>query len=246
MLTDNLKDILKHSYSLGFLDFVKIEGSKVKAVSEDKSVILRGNLNEEIAELSGKKVGMSNMAILKGLLDFPPFHMPGATSEIVNSNTRDGEVYPRDIVFKSPYNHTSKYTLMSGQNADKKVMVPVLGYDSFDVEFSVNKKNLKDMSYFTGLLNSVNKVFEVSLTKGVVEFHLGDDNSCKTAIPIAENVRGSLTKGMYFPLTQVLAILKLAEQDQCSIGIKDNIGMTIVVTSPLGEYSYNIQARKKK
>jgi len=245
-IKENLKDILEHTYGLGFLDFVKLEGNTVKALSEDKSVLLRGKLNEELDELNGQKVGMANMRILDGLLKFPVFQKDDAVVTVVSATTREGIEYPRDVIFTSPSKHTATYTFMSGSNADKKVKIPKLADDNFCIEFNVTEQNLTDLKYFAGMMSGLNKVFRLSLHKGEVEFNLGDEYSCQTIIPIASGVKGTMTDGMLFPLAQVLSILKLSNTEKCKIGIIDGVGMTITVTSEYGVYCYNLQARKQR
>lgn len=246
-LKENLKDILEHTYALGFLDFVKLEGNTVKALSEDKSVLLRGKLNEEMDELNGQKVGMANMRILDGLLKFPLFQDKDASVSIIPATTREGISYPRDVIFTSPTKHTATYTFMSAANADKKVKIPKLAEENYCIEFNITEQNVSDLKYFAGMLAGTNKIFKLSLYHGDVEFHLGDENTCQTIIPIASGVKGTLTAdGMLFPLPQVLSILRLSNTDKCKIGIIDGIGMTITITSDYGVYSYNLQARKKK
>lgn len=245
LIHDNLRDVIKHTHDLGFIDYVKIEGDVVKAIAEDKSVVVRGRLKETIPDLVGHKVGLSKMAILKGLLEFPPFQEADADVHIAEGGTADGERYPRNVVFSSGYNHKSQYSFLSGINADARVKVPKLGNINFDVDFNPTRKNLKDISYFSGVLGSLHKTFSVKMLGGSLEFIIGDVNSMQSVIPVAEGLDGILTTEMIFPLANVLSTLRLAETSVCVIGFADKRGMKIHIDSGIAEYTYYFPTRKR-
>ena len=56
-MIDILKDIVKHTHGLGFLDLVKIsgstEGTAIDSMAEDRSVILQGSFHKPQTEMSG-------------------------------------------------------------------------------------------------------------------------------------------------------------------------------------------------
>ena len=56
-MIDILKDIVKHTHGLGFLDLVKITGDSketgIDSMAEDRSVILQGTFNKPQTEMSG-------------------------------------------------------------------------------------------------------------------------------------------------------------------------------------------------
>lgn len=245
LIYSNLRDVIKHTHDLGFIDYVKIEGDVVKAIAEDKSVVVRGKLKNSIPELEGHKVGLSKMAILKGLLEFPPFQEDDADVHIVEGGTASGELYPRNVVFASGHNHKSQYSFLSGINADARVKVPKLGNINFDVDFTPTRKNLKDMSYFSGVLGSLHKTFKVKMIGGSLEFVIGDENSMQSVIPVAEGLSGILATEMIFPLANVLSALRLAETSNCEIGFADKRGMKIHIDSGIGEYTYYFPTRKR-
>lgn len=242
---DNLKDVIKHTHDLGFIECVKIEGDIVKAIAEDKSVVVRGKLTKSMEELEGHKVGLSKMSVLKGLLEFPPFQEEGADVSIVHGHNSEGESFPRNVIFSSGLNHKSQYSFLSGTNADKRVKVPKVANIDFDVSFFPTKKNLKDISYFSGVLGSMHKTFKVKMTGGSIEFIIGDENSMQSVIPVANDIKGILTTEMIFPLANVISTLRLANNSSCEISFCDKRGMKININSGLGEYLYFFPARKR-
>ena len=75
-ILDSMKDIVKHTSSLGFIDMVKIVGTdddaKIEAMDADKTVVVYGSMLQPITGLE-KTVGLSRMGVLKGFLDIPQF-----------------------------------------------------------------------------------------------------------------------------------------------------------------------------
>jgi hypothetical protein len=56
-MIDILKDIVKHTHGLGFLDLVKITGTEsetaIDSMAEDRSVILQGSFHKPQPEMAG-------------------------------------------------------------------------------------------------------------------------------------------------------------------------------------------------
>ena len=245
LIYNNLRDVIKHTHDLGFIDFVKLEGDVVKAMAEDKSVVVRGKMKNMIPELEGNKVGLSRISTLKGMLEFPPFQEDDADVFIKNRSLKDGSTQPRDIVFTSGMNHKSQYTMTSAINADAKVKIPKLSNTQFDVSFEPTKKNLKDMAYFSGVLGQLHKTFSVKMLGGKIDFVIGDDNTMQSTVPMVSGIDGILKTEMIFPLSSVLATMRLAENSSCEISFAESRGMQIVIDSGIGEYTYYFPKRKR-
>ena len=66
-MIDILKDIVKHTHGLGFLDLVKITGddkeTAIDSMAEDRSVILQGSFHKPQTEMTGT-FGMPQMGKL--------------------------------------------------------------------------------------------------------------------------------------------------------------------------------------
>ena len=56
-MIDILRDIVKHTHGLGFLDLVKITGTSnettIDSMAEDRSVILQGSFHKPQTEMDG-------------------------------------------------------------------------------------------------------------------------------------------------------------------------------------------------
>ena len=55
MLLDSLKDIVKHTHSLGFIEMVKFVGTaadaKIEAIDADKTVVLYGEMYQPLKDM---------------------------------------------------------------------------------------------------------------------------------------------------------------------------------------------------
>ena len=103
MIVDNLKDVVRNTHGLGFIDTVKIIGSvnetKLEAMSTNKTVVMYGSLKKSIPGLDDT-VGLSRMSVLSGMLNFPPYS--GDDAEVsIKKQERNGEEIPAEIVFSA-------------------------------------------------------------------------------------------------------------------------------------------------
>ena len=66
MLLDALKDIVKHTNSLGFIEMVKLVGStasaKIEAIDADKTVVIFGEMYQPIKGID-TTVGLSRISV---------------------------------------------------------------------------------------------------------------------------------------------------------------------------------------
>jgi hypothetical protein len=246
-LLDSLKDIVKHTAGLGFIDMVKVVGTaadaKIETLDADKSVIIFGSMYQPIQGID-TTVGLSRIAVLKGFIDFPVFTGDKSSVSIV-TESRGGATVPTEILFKSGIGHTANYRFMSESMINEQVKVPPFKGATWDVTVSPEKKRIGDLSYFQGTLGGFEKRFTVSTDKGVLNFHVGTGPTDRTTIPFAENVTGTLKHQWSWPLAQVLSILKLSDTAASTTMYFSDMGaLKIDVDSGIGKYSYILPAGK--
>lgn len=248
MLYDNLKDVIKHTFGLGFIDATKLVGenseTRVEAIAEDKSVVMYGKLKSEIADIDNETIGFARMAVLKGMLDFPPFGEDAATITI-ETQSRAGVEIPSEIAFKSTEGHKANYRFMGKEATNESIKVPPFKGATWDVVVEPTKKNLKDLSYFSSVLGAYEPVFTVVTSGSNLEFHIGAGGSDRSIVPVASDITGALSHQWSWPLSQVLAILKLSDASVCTMSFSDMGAMKINVDSGLGSYEYVLPARSK-
>ncbi len=247
MLLDSLKDIVKHTNSLGFIEMVKVVGStadaKIEAIDADKTVIVFGSMYQPITGID-TTVGLSRIAILKGYMDFPLFSAPTAKVDIV-SELRGTVNVPVEVKFDSGVGHTANYRFMSEAMVNEQIKVPPFKGATWNVTVSPEKKKIAELAYFQGVLGGFEKRFVVSVNKGTLNFNVGSGPTDRTIVPFADNVTGTLTHQWSWPLSQVLGILKLSETaSSTTMKFSDMGALMIEVDSGIGKYQYILPAGK--
>ena len=246
-ILDSLKDIVKHTHSLGIIDMVKLNGSatelKIEAIDGDKSVVIYGDMKATIPGL-GSTVGISRIPILKGFIDNPMFSGSGAAVTIV-SEDKGGNATPTEVKFDDGDGLVANYRFMSETMANDQIKVPAFRGANWDVTIVPEKAKIQNLSYFQNVLGGQEKRFTVVINNGTMEFHVGTGPTDRTKVPFSKNVTGALKSQWSWPLTQVLSILKLTDSAKSATMYFSDMGaMKIEIDSGLGKYSYILPASK--
>ncbi len=243
MLLDSLKDIIKHTYGLGFIEMVKLVGTandaKIEAIDADKTVVIFGELYQPIKDIE-TTVGFSRLAFLKGFIDLHD----GSTVSVVNEQ-RGGVDVPTEILFDNGAELTSNYRFMAESMVNEQIKVPPFKGATWNVSIVPSKASIKQLSSFSGVLGAFESTFVVSLDKGVLKFAIGNGPTDRTVIPFAKDVVGTLKHQWVWPLSQVISILKLSESADCKMNFSDMGALKIDIDSGVGKYSYILPARSK-
>ena len=247
MLLDSLKDIVKHTSGLGFIDMVKLVGTatdaKIETIDADKTVVIFGSMYQPIAGIDAT-VGLSRMSVLKGFVDFGAFASDKATVNVVQE-TRGAVTAPTEIVFNSGTGTKSVYRFMSEAMINEQVKVPPFKGATWDVTVSPDKNRLAELSTFAGILGGFEKRFTVSTVAGSLIMSIGTGPTDRTTTTFAENITGSLKHQWSWPLSQVLAILKLSDSSaSTTVQFSDMGALKIDIDSGIGKYSYILPAAK--
>lgn len=245
MLLDSLKDIIKHTGGLGFIEMVKLVGTstdaKIEAIDSDKTVVIFGEMKRPVEGINAT-VGISRIPVIKGFVDFPPFSGDKASTSIVLEN-RGGVDIPSEVKFASGAGHVANYRFMSETMVNEQIKVPPFKGATWDVTIIPEKKKIADLSYFQGTLGGQEKRFTVTVDKGTLNFNVGTGVADRSIVPFASNVTGNLKHQWSWPLAQVLAILKLADTSESATMYFSDMGaMKIDIESPFGKYSYILPA----
>lgn len=248
MLQDVFSDILSHTFGLGFVEMVKIttdaKETKIEAMDENRTVVIYGKLKAPVPDLEGT-VGLSRMAVLQGYLKFPPFVADTATITIEKQKRGTDEV-PAEIKFTSPDGHESSYRFMHKDMAEEQIKVPPFKGAVWDVAFTPTEENLKDLSYFNGILGSYEPVFTPKTDGAKLNFFIGSGPTDRATVPVASGINGVVKGDRSWPLLQTLAILKLATKaDSCTMSIANVGALKIDINTPISDYEYVLPARSK-
>jgi hypothetical protein len=246
-MRETLLDIVKHTNGLGFIDTVKITGDKkttvIEAMDSDRTVIIKAKLLAPEGNLIGE-FGMSHLPLLQGLLNFVTYKADGASID-VKRRERNGKQVPEEIVFKGANGASpASYRLTAADLIPEQAKF--LG-SSWDVEISPARAKVQEFAALAGLYSSFENYFLVKTADGNLNFHIGDEGSSmhKAALCIEEGVEGELKGDLYWPITQVLNILKLGLDENVKLQFSGRGALQITMTSAHAEYNYILPARKK-
>ena len=99
-MKDILADVISHTHALGFLEIVKVTGTKsdtqIESMAEDRSVVLQAETHAPVLEFIGT-FGMPNLNKLDTLLKIPEYKEDAKLE--LNHQERNGEVVPTGIHF---------------------------------------------------------------------------------------------------------------------------------------------------
>ena len=100
-ILDSMKDIVKHTHSLGFIEMVKIVGSdkdaKIEAIDADKTVVIFGTMYQPMQGITST-VGLSRIPILKGFMDWSVFSSDTAKVVVVVEWIHTDEIDEKHVV----------------------------------------------------------------------------------------------------------------------------------------------------
>lgn len=245
-IKDTLKDVLKHTHSLGIFEMVKITGTmeetSVETVDADKTVIFKGKTVSPVPDFIDSTVGLSRMGVLQGYLQYPGFDDEAATVQVTTQN-RNGVDVPVEVEFVAADGTDAHYRFMLADVVNQQLKEIKFKGAEFDVNIIPSAKNLKDLGYFNSVLGAYEANFAPKTDKGKLYFHIGDGVSDRTKILIAEGVDGDITHEFRWPLDIVLKILRLGDSANIVLSINNKGLLQIKVLSGLGEYTYLLPAK---
>ena len=240
-ILDSMKDIVKHTGSLGFIEMVKIIGSdkdaKIEAIDADKTVVIFGDMYQPIKDIN-TTVGLSRLAVLKGNMDI---HSE-STVEVVKETKGNVDI-PVEIKFDNKAGLVANYRFMSETMINEQIKVPPFKGATWNLTITPTKKAIGTLSTYMGILGGFEKRFIVSIDKGTLYFSIGNGPVDRVTVPFATGVTGTLKQWSY-PLSQVLSILKLADAADCKMNFSDMGALKIDIDSGIGKYSYIVPAGK--
>jgi len=240
-MIDAFKDIVKHTSSLGFIDMVKLVGSvneaKIEAIDADKTVVLYGDLYQPIKDIDST-VGLSRLAQLKGFIDLHN----GSNVSIV-TEVRGGATVPTEMTFDNGED-VAVYRFMSEAMVNEQIKVPPFKGATWNITLKPEKQKIATLNSYQGILGGFEKRFTVSTDKDALKFAIGSGPTDRTTITFAKGITGALKHQWSWPLTQVLSILKLNDNEDVTMYFSDMGALKIEVDSGLGKYSYILPASK--
>lgn len=245
-IKDTLKDVLKHTHSLGIFEMVKITGTLeetvIETVDTEKTVIFKGTMAKPVPDFVENTVGLSRMSVLDGYLKFPGFDDEAATVK-VETQERNGATVPTEVSFVAADGTDATYRFMLADVVNQQLKNIAFKGADWDISIVPTQKNLKDLAYFNGVLGQFESTFSPRTADGKLYFHIGDGGGDRTKILVNDAPDGEITHEFRWPLDIVLKILRLSESSNVVMSFNSKGLMQIVVHSGLAEYTYLLPSK---
>ena len=245
-IKDTFKDIIRHTHDLGIYEMVKIKGTteatEIETVDADKTVILKGSMNNPVVDFVDATVGLSRMGVLKGYLQYPDFDDENATVA-VKTQDRNGDTVPTEVEFVSANGTDAHYRFMLADVINQQLKDIKFKGAEFDINIEPSQKMMKDLTYFNTVLAAYEANFSPKTEGGALYSHVGDGGSDRTKILIDNNVEGEITTDWKWPLDVVLKILRLGDNSSLVMSFNNQGLLQIKVDSGMGVYTYLLPAR---
>ena len=243
-MIDILRDIVKHTQGLGFLDLVKITGTSnettIDSMAEDRSVILQGSFHKPQSEMVGT-FGMPQLNKLDIHLKCPEYKDKAKIS--VLTGERNGASVPTGIHFENEKgDFKNDYRFMNAEIINEKLKTVKFKGVKWDVEIEPSVASVQRFN-FQSIANTEHNSFVVRTEDGNLIFSFGDAASHGGEFVFAKGVTGTLNKGWSWPVGQVLQILKLSDSAKVTLHFSNEGAMMVSVDSGLGKYQYIIPAQ---
>lgn len=255
-MREQLIDIVRHTGGLGFIDIVKLTGKtedgtktiSIEAVDNDRTVVVKGkflNTDKNTTAVDGLygEYGMGNLNLLNGLLNYPNFKTDGAKISVV-SRDRNGVDTPEEIQFVDEQKQKATYRLTS------KDLVPDQPFyvgKAWDVDFTPSQSKIAEFGQLSSIYSSQESYFSVKTVDNELRFYIGEEESSshRAFLVMDTNVKGKLSGELFWPINQILGILKLGKDENPEIKITSRGAFQINISSPYASYSYILPARKR-
>ena len=243
-MIDILKDIVKHTHGLGFLDLVKISGTDketaIDSMAEDRSVILQGSFHKAQEDMSGT-FGMPQLNKLDILLKVPEYK--DSAKITVSTRNKEGVDYPTGLHFENANgDFKNDYRFMNAEIINEKLKTVKFKGAQWDVEVSPTLSSVQRFK-MQATANAEETVFTVITDGTDIKFKFGDASTHAGEFVFATGVTGSLKNEWAWPVQQTLAILSL-DGDKV-MKFSDQGAMQISVDSGLATYEYILPAQSK-
>ena len=240
-MKDYLKDLVAHTYDLGFIDIIKIIGddevTRVSSLSEDQSVVMDAEFKNPIPEFIGT-FGMPNLAKLKTVLSLQEY---GDGAKITMTQRSTGE--PDGIAFENASgDFKNNYRFMSEGVINEKLKTAKFKGVNWHVTFEPTNAAIQRLKWQMAA-NSEEPNFQARTENGDLKFFFGDHSTHAGNFVFHPGVNGQIKRAWSWPAKKFAAIMDLAGDK--TVRISDDGAAQITVDSGLAVYNYILPAQTK-
>jgi hypothetical protein len=239
-MRDVLSDVIKQS--TGLIDTIKVTGkdtmTRLQGVSEDKTVFVDGRTSAVIPEFSGE-FGISNLPLLRGLIEFPSYRTDEATFKIKRRTWKDTSTVEQ-FEFRDAKGRGADFRCMAPEVVPEQAEITNL---TWNVTITPDRSKIAEFQALTNLYKDVDKNFGVSVDGVALVFSIGSDNSSthRASMVFADEVSGSLNNGLQFNAGQFLKLLSVAGAD-ARLQFSSRGVLSVECDTPHGSYRYYLRA----
>jgi hypothetical protein len=238
-----LQDIVAHTNKLGFLNIVKITGTKDKtlidSMADDRSVIMYAETSVPQPEMIGV-FGMPQLEKLRYLVDGKEYQ-EDAKIELTTA-VRNGEPMPVGLHFENKDgDFKNDYRFMNADIINEKLKTVKFRGVKWDVEVEPTVSAVQRFNFQAGA-NTEHTTFLAKTDGDKLVFVFGDQSTHGGEFVFATGVTGKINKAWTWPVTSVLSILKIADANNTTMSFSNEGAMQITLDSGLGIYKYIIPA----
>lgn len=215
-MRDTLADVLKQT--IGLFETIKITGTadrtRLQAFDpKTKNVFVDANLKDPAPDLEGE-FGISNLSLLRGLLDFPAYRGEKASFGVKRRDfgASQGGATVEAFEFSDGRGAGATYRCMSPKTVPIQAEITKVNWN---VSITPDKAKLTEFTQMASLYAEVDKNFGVKTVNGNLLASFGKDNSSthKGSMVFVEGVSGSFPGGLQWSAAQFLSTLKIAGSD---------------------------------
>lgn len=243
-MKDILQDIVSHTQNLGFLTTVKItgteDGTTINSMADDRSVIMEATTANPYPEMIGV-FGMPQLQKLKYLLDGSEYAEDAKIT--ITKGEKNGESIPVGIHFENKAgDFKNDYRFMNTEIINEKMKTVKFRGVKWDVEIEPSVAAVQRFNFQAGA-NNEHPTFLAKTDGTNLKFIFGDASTHGGEFIFATDVTGKLDRGWTWPVTQILAILKIADVNNTKMSLSNEGAIQITLDSGLATYKYIIPAQ---
>lgn len=244
-MIDYLKEIIAYTHSLGFLELVKVTGTKeltsLDAVAADKSVVLNSKFIQPISEFDGI-FGLHDLGRLNTILNIPEYEENANIT--VKTSDINGLKVPVSILFENAsHDFKNEYRFMSQEVVEMQLPTRTRKNISWDVSIQPSLNSIQRLKFQSQAAGNVIDTFTAKMDKKNLIFSIGDNSTHSGEFVFQSNVSGNLKIPREWPLAHVQGILGLVGDK--TLDISDAGAMQITVTTSQAVHVYTILSQVK-
>jgi hypothetical protein len=240
-MKDYLMDLVQHTYDLGCVDLVKVEGTDkattINGVAADRSVVIHGEFKQPLVEFEGT-FGIPSLSILKTILGIEEYK---ENAEIKVNHDKDKG--PVSMTFTNQAgDFTNDYRFMIAEIVEEQIKTPKFKGATWNVELEPTAASIMRLK-FQSMAHPEETTFQAKTEDDDLVFYFGDHSTSNGHFVFQHNIGSELKKAWHWPIGHVINILSLPGDK--TYKISDQGATEIVVDSGLAVYTYILPAQTK-